>query len=88
MKVISKSLILSLLLFVLLQSCKTKQIYSTQSNPFEIKSEIIVNDVLELDSRYIIYPTAFIKTAGKGKLVIKEPICILVNHNSLILKST
>jgi hypothetical protein len=77
MKVKSKGLIFSLLFFVLLQSCKTKQIYSTQSNPFEIKSEIIVNDMLELDSRYIIYPTAFIKTAGKGKLVIKEPICIL-----------
>jgi hypothetical protein len=73
----SKISIYCLLLFVSFQSCKTKQIYSSQSNPFELKSEIIVSEILELDSRYIIYPTAFIKTIGKGKLVIKEPICIL-----------
>ncbi len=77
MKVKSKAVIISLIFFLLFQSCKTKQLYLTQSNPFEIKSEIIVDNIFELDSRHIIYPTAFIKTVGKGKLVVKEPISII-----------
>ena len=58
-------------------SCTTKQIVNEKNNPYEIKSELVVTDVLELTSKHVIYPSAYISTKGRGKVVVKEPITII-----------
>ncbi len=70
-------MLLTTIVLISFFSCITKQVISESSNPFEIKSEIIVKDVLELDARHVIFPTAYIRTIGNGKVVIKQPITIL-----------
>lgn len=63
--------------FITTLSCVSKQIVAKENTQFEIKSQMTVTNIMELDSRYIIYPSAFIKTIGKGKIIIKEPITII-----------
>lgn len=58
-------------------SCTTTKVINSESNKFVLNNNIAVDGVLELNSDYIIYPSAKIRTVGNGKVIIKEPITIL-----------